>query len=188
MVQQWLKAHLQGEVRFLKHSFGWSVLAALRELNGEQAPLPRSQPSGFGVNIRSPAHRSQLFSIHQHQSHVGRPDGQFGRSIHVTRAVSQETGTVAKEEGTKLEGKQYECIHATVVGDGAVGLVTLDRPKALNALSHALMVEVVDALQTFDTSPKVRVHNKCLVLLLKKINLVEFFRVSSFFKVRSIVV
>lgn len=70
--------------------------------------------------------------------------------IHVSKAAQQETGTI-----TKQEGKQYECIQATVVGDGTVGLVTLDRPKALNALSHALMVEVVDALQSFDASLQV---------------------------------
>ena len=65
-----------------------------------------------------------------------------------------------KEGGTKLEGKEYENIHATIVGDGTVGLVALDRPKALNALSHALMVEVVDALQTFDTSSQVRNYTR----------------------------
>lgn len=70
--------------------------------------------------------------------------------IHLSKAARQETGTI-----TKQEGKQYECIQATVVGDGTVGLVTLDRPKALNALSHALMVEVVDALQRFDASSQV---------------------------------
>lgn len=70
--------------------------------------------------------------------------------IHVSKAAQQETGTI-----TKQEGKQYECIQATVVGDGTVGLVTLDRPKALNALSHALMVEVVHALQSFDASSQV---------------------------------
>ena len=151
-------------------------LAALREFSGEQASVARSQPSGFGVNIRSLAHRVELFSIHQHQSHVGRAGVHFARSIHVTRAVSQETGTITKEEGTRLEGKEYESIHATIVGDGTVGLVTLDRPKALNALSHALMVEVVDALQAFDASPKVRVDNTYSMLLLMRfgcVNLVE---------------
>lgn len=137
-------------------NFVYSVLAALRELTGEQVSVPRSQPSGFEVNISS-ARRSQLFSVHQHQSHVGGGDAQVARSIHVTRVVSQETSTITKEERTKLEGKQYECIHATIVGDGTVGLIALDRPKALNALSHALMVEVVDALQVFDAATKVRI-------------------------------
>lgn len=53
-----------------------------------------------------------------------------------------------------LEGKQYENIEAEVLE--GVGLITLNRPKALNALSYALMVEVVDALQTFDNLSEVR--------------------------------
>lgn len=81
---------------------------------------------------------------------------QFSRLIHVTKAVDQEGGIPVEDEGKKLVGKQYECIHADLVADGDVGLITLDRPKALNALSHALMVEVVDALQTFDASTQVR--------------------------------
>lgn len=32
-----------------------------------------------------------------------------------------------------------------------IGLVTLNRPKALNALSDGLMTELVDALQKYDT-------------------------------------
>ena len=59
------------------------------------------------------------------------------------------------EDTVKLQLKEYACIQAAVVGDGCVGLVTLHRPKALNALSHALMLELVDALQTFDASTQV---------------------------------
>lgn len=131
-----------------------SVLPVLRELSGEQGPR-----SGFRARPCIPSgHGCQLASLHQLQKQIGRANAQFARAIHVSKAVEQETGMITKEEGTKLEGKQYECIHATVVGDGTVGLVTLDRPKALNALSHALMVEVVDALQTFDASSQVSVY------------------------------
>ena len=38
----------------------------------------------------------------------------------------------------EVEREGDENIHATIVGDGTVGFVALDRPKALNALSHAL--------------------------------------------------
>ncbi len=35
---------------------------------------------------------------------------------------------------------------------GAVGLVRLNRPKAMNALNHTLLTELMDALATFDAS------------------------------------
>jgi enoyl-CoA hydratase/carnithine racemase len=38
---------------------------------------------------------------------------------------------------------------------GAVGLITLHRPKALNALNSALISEVNAAAQTFDKDPEV---------------------------------
>jgi enoyl-CoA hydratase len=53
----------------------------------------------------------------------------------------------------------YENI--TVERDGAVGIVTLDRPKVLNALNPQLLTELVDALEEFDRDPEVR----CIALL-----------------------
>lgn len=38
---------------------------------------------------------------------------------------------------------------------GRVGLITLDRPQALNALNSSLMAELVDALQGFESDAKV---------------------------------
>jgi enoyl-CoA hydratase len=38
---------------------------------------------------------------------------------------------------------------------GKVGIVTLDRPKALNALNDALMTELGDALKAFDADPAI---------------------------------
>ncbi|MEY2995029.1 MAG: putative enoyl-CoA hydratase echA8, partial [Pseudomonadota bacterium] len=34
--------------------------------------------------------------------------------------------------------------------EGPVGIITLDRPKQLNALNGALMVQLGDALKAFD--------------------------------------
>jgi enoyl-CoA hydratase len=45
--------------------------------------------------------------------------------------------------------------------DDAVGIVTLNRPKVLNALSPQLLTELVDALEEFDRDPEVR----CIALL-----------------------
>ena len=47
----------------------------------------------------------------------------------------------------------YETI--IVETKGKVGLVTLNRPKALNALNTTVMAEVVSALEAFDTDAKV---------------------------------
>lgn len=41
--------------------------------------------------------------------------------------------------------------------EGAIGIVTLHRPKVLNALSHELMEELVEALTEFDRDETVRV-------------------------------
>jgi len=53
----------------------------------------------------------------------------------------------------------YEHIRAETV-EGGVGVVTLDRPKVLNALSYALVTELDDALTTFEQDDDVR----CVVI------------------------
>eukprot|EP00249_Psilotum_nudum_P004564 c18079_g1_i1 orf=402-1529(-) len=54
-----------------------------------------------------------------------------------------------------LEGKEFKCIEASLVEQGAVGLIFLNRPTVLNALSDSVMHEVVDALQTFNAMNEV---------------------------------
>jgi enoyl-CoA hydratase len=46
--------------------------------------------------------------------------------------------------------------HVRADRDGPVGVVTLDRPRVLNALSPALIGELSDALARFDADPEVR--------------------------------
>src|SRR5690348_17393448 len=53
-----------------------------------------------------------------------------------------------------IASMQYE--HVLVDRQGAVGVVTLNRPKVLNALSPALIAELSDALDRFDAEPDVR--------------------------------
>ena len=53
----------------------------------------------------------------------------------------------------------YENI--TVERDGAVGVVTLNRPQVLNALSAQLLTELVDAVEDFDRDPEIR----CIALV-----------------------
>src|SRR5258708_17441306 len=52
-----------------------------------------------------------------------------------------------------IASMQYE--HVLVDRDGAVGMVTLNRPQVLNALSPALIAELGDALAGFDADPEV---------------------------------
>ena len=52
----------------------------------------------------------------------------------------------------------YQNILATT--DGAVGVVTLNRPKALNALNTDLLKELIEALEDFDGNDEIR----CIVL------------------------
>ena len=49
---------------------------------------------------------------------------------------------------------EYEFVLST--SDGAVGVVTLNRPKQLNALAGPLMAELVDALEQHDNDPAIR--------------------------------
>jgi len=48
----------------------------------------------------------------------------------------------------------YELIRSE--RDGPVGVVTIDRPQQLNALSGAVLAELADALEGFDADPTVR--------------------------------
>lgn len=44
--------------------------------------------------------------------------------------------------------------------EGGVGLVTLNRPKALNALCDALFSELIQILEAFDNDPEIG----CMIL------------------------
>jgi enoyl-CoA hydratase len=56
--------------------------------------------------------------------------------------------------GPQVSGREYE--HVLVERDGAVGTITLNRPKVLNALSPALIAELSAALRAFDEDGEVR--------------------------------
>ncbi|MFM2329244.1 MAG: hypothetical protein RLZZ494_1347, partial [Pseudomonadota bacterium] len=51
----------------------------------------------------------------------------------------------------------YECILTDVRGDAALktGVITLNRPKQLNALNDQLMDELGQALLAFDADPTI---------------------------------
>jgi enoyl-CoA hydratase len=47
--------------------------------------------------------------------------------------------------------------HIIVDVEGEVGIITLNRPKVLNAINHEVITEVVDAMMAFDADDKVHV-------------------------------
>ncbi|MCO5582102.1 hypothetical protein L7F22_035992 [Adiantum nelumboides] len=51
--------------------------------------------------------------------------------------------------------KQYKSIEVTLVEQGTVGLIVLNRPEVLNALSEDLMHELVDVLKVLDSTQTV---------------------------------
>lgn len=58
---------------------------------------------------------------------------------------------------TEHTGQDAETIITSIGGvDGAVVTITLNRPKALNALNQTVMEEVVGALEEFDADPSIR--------------------------------
>ena len=139
----------------------------LQQFEGRHASTTSSQAlpgisGSVGVNNglateKNPSGVCHQFLFRHPQKIVSDGKAGFLRSIHSCKSLNQEMGTVdGKTDVNPLEGKQYENIEAEVLEGGTVGLITLNRPKALNALSYVLMVEVVDALQTFDNSSEVR--------------------------------
>lgn len=139
----------------------------LQQFEGRHASTTSSQAfpgisGSSGVNNglateKNPSGLCHQFLFRHPKKFVSDGKAGFLRSIHSCKSLNQEMGTVdGKTDVNPLEGKQYENIEAEVLEGGTVGLITLNRPKALNALSYALMVDVVDALQTFDNLSEVR--------------------------------
>ncbi|KAL0093797.1 ClpP/crotonase-like domain-containing protein [Phycomyces blakesleeanus] len=65
-----------------------------------------------------------------------------------TASRTFSTGLALKQAASTESPKQYDNI--LVETKGKVGLITLNRPKALNALSSQLFVEINEALRSFD--------------------------------------
>jgi len=53
--------------------------------------------------------------------------------------------------------KRYSKVQTETLDDGKIGIISLNSPKDLNALSKELKSEIVDALQVFSSDKKVRV-------------------------------
>jgi len=70
------------------------------------------------------------------------------------KMVSQQQSVVTSK--MMMSTGQWEYIKTDTTGtEGRVGMVTLNRPKALNALCAGLMDELIRALNEFDNDPKV---------------------------------
>jgi hypothetical protein len=68
----------------------------------------------------------------------------------------EERDGLADEKERNLAAGNYEMIKVEKAGAGnTVGLITLNRPKALNALCKQLMDELADSLQKMDADSSV---------------------------------
>ncbi|KAK7067308.1 putative enoyl-CoA hydratase, mitochondrial [Halocaridina rubra] len=88
--------------------------------------------------------------------HVLRPMMAVKRANENAR-IRQSMSAVALVNGRCMSSApSYDYLLVDKRGEsGCVGLVTLNRPKALNALSDPLMIELNSALQTLDADPTV---------------------------------
>lgn len=70
--------------------------------------------------------------------------------------VEGSSSSGAEEEKSRSPSFEFfEYLSVDIVGEGSVGLVVLNRPKALNALSKGLLEELRDVLRTFQGMPEV---------------------------------
>eukprot|EP00850_Spirogloea_muscicola_P020530 SM000219S06675 [mRNA] locus=s219:28334:29998:- [translate_table: standard] len=84
----------------------------------------------------------------------GAPQMGDGRG-HRSHAAAAGSAVASAADGSTAAGKSYEHIKVELVEGGAVGLVRLARPKALNALSEGLLRDVVAAFRALDAAPQV---------------------------------
>merc|ERR1719187_1166567 len=80
-----------------------------------------------------------------------------GIAVRALRAPLRATlPSLVVPQGRHLSTTNYEFIQTSLAGtEGRVGLVTLNRPKALNALCAGLMDELIKALNAMDEDPKI---------------------------------
>lgn len=92
-------------------------------------------------------HRASSSSYRASKLEVYRPLCSSGLNCHASESAVH----------TKSEAylKEYKCIEVTLVEEGTVGLIVLNRPEVLNALSEDLMHDVIDALEELDAIQKV---------------------------------
>ncbi|XP_029678873.1 probable enoyl-CoA hydratase, mitochondrial [Formica exsecta] len=79
----------------------------------------------------------------------------FSRVSHATRKPQHFVTPVVRYYSCQV-GSNYECIKTEIVGEKKnVGLITLNRPKALNALCDELINEMNHALEHFSTDSSI---------------------------------
>src|ERR1043166_2963263 len=78
--------------------------------------------------------------------------------MQLLRVIGVAFALTARHEARRTRRTPMENILAKV--EGGVGVITLNRPKALNALNNALLNELVTQLEAWDVDDAVR----CIVL------------------------
>lgn len=101
------------------------------------------------VNARECAHEARNL-CERKWNQTGSNAMSWMRAARMHKDAAQSSSASGMSAMTYFQNKaSYECITASVTSEG-VGVVTLSRPKQLNALNETVMREVVDAVQRMD--------------------------------------
>lgn len=79
----------------------------------------------------------------------------FSTRMSATTTTGRVTRRLSSLMRTMSTSSSFEFIKASTASDGKVGIIELNRPKALNALCDPLMQEVISAATEFDQDSKI---------------------------------
>ena len=134
-----------------------------RGLSPEAAAACRRRPNELTAEIWFAPELRYLpvrIRIEQDAADLRRPDDRA--QARDGRADGADASAIVAHRRTSRAAMTYECILTDVRGDGArrTGLITLNRPKQLNALNDTLMDELGAALLAFDADDGDRLHRR----------------------------
>ncbi|CAI5458909.1 unnamed protein product [Closterium sp. Yama58-4] len=117
---------------------------------------PRPLPYRDSAPLLYPPYRHACPHVAcEFSSSAGSNGGRSGAAAEAGDGAGETTPRGDGAGDTPPGGSIFQNIRVELVADGQVGLITLARPKALNALSQAVMGEVVSALKWMDQKDSV---------------------------------
>src|SRR5256885_10311223 len=100
-----------------------------------------------------PSHLRPSAGMQYTQRKLQRSVTEMRRSSATRPKLSRSVRAILSFTWPMIPTMQYE--NVLVDREGPVGLVTLNRPRVLNALSPSLIAELTDALGSFDEDPEI---------------------------------